>query len=321
MTTEHNLTTRTDFNPMALPDEAVFKQEIAAINRFQALVHATMIDGQDYGVIPGTDKPTLLKPGAEKISKLLGLADTYEIMSQQEDWQKPFFRYLIRCNLISVRNGVLISQGMGECNSMEAKYRWREGKRKCPKCGSEAIIKGKEQYGGGWLCWPKKGGCGAKWPDGAPEIETQKTDRVENDDIYSVVNTILKMSKKRALVDAALSAGRLSNVFTQDIEDSVNIPNIQDTPENKKAASKALQAEPASEAPKAEAKAKEKSQLQKDLETLGWTDVVKWLRAKFNVTGNKVSEIVPSLTPEQQKEFEAEVKDRLAMKEPQVGAK
>jgi hypothetical protein len=42
---------------------------------------------------------------------------------------------------------------------------------------------------------------------------------VDNEDIFSQVNTLVKMAKKRALVDATLSAGRLSNVFTQDIED------------------------------------------------------------------------------------------------------
>lgn len=36
----------------------------------------------------------------------------------------------------------------------------------CPVCGVAAIIKGREEYGGGWLCFKKKGGCGAKWPDG-----------------------------------------------------------------------------------------------------------------------------------------------------------
>jgi len=34
----------------------------------------------------------------------------------------------------------------------------------CPECGvTSAIIKGKEEYGGGWLCFAKKGGCGAKF--------------------------------------------------------------------------------------------------------------------------------------------------------------
>ena len=46
----------------------------------------------------------------------------------------------------------------------------------CPKCGSTtAVIKGKEEYGGGWVCWKKaaKGqpGCGNQWQDGpAPRL-------------------------------------------------------------------------------------------------------------------------------------------------------
>lgn len=36
----------------------------------------------------------------------------------------------------------------------------------CPKCGTnKSVIKGKEEYGGGWLCFAKKGGCGEKWQD------------------------------------------------------------------------------------------------------------------------------------------------------------
>ncbi|MCK7475628.1 MAG: hypothetical protein MZV49_24095 [Rhodopseudomonas palustris] len=44
--------------------------------------------------------------------------------------------------------------------------------------------------------------------------------RFPNEEIYTQVNTVLKMAKKRAQVDAALSVGRLSNIFTQDIEDT-----------------------------------------------------------------------------------------------------
>lgn len=204
---------------LALPDDVTFKRDIAAINNFQKTVRACMVDGQDFGVIPGTDKPSLLKPGAEKITKLLGLADKYELATQVENWEKPFFHYVVKCTLTSVSSGVVISEGFGSCNSMESKYRWREAKKKCPECGAEAIIKGKAEYGGGWICFAKKGGCGFKWPDGAEEIEKQKTGQVENDDIFSIVNTLMKMAEKRALVDAALHAGRLSQVFTQDIED------------------------------------------------------------------------------------------------------
>lgn len=197
---------------LTLPDEQTFRRDIAAINRFQDIVHANMKSGQDYGVIPGTKKPTLLKPGAEKIAKLLGLADLYEIVDRQENWQTGFFRYLVKCKLVSVRNDITISEGLGECNSLESKYRWR------------------------WV-----------FPDDVPEnIDKQKIlkrtgkrrdgkgtytqYRLENEDIYSQVNTILKMAKKRALVDAALSAGRLSEVFTQDVED---LPDLGDAPSDK----------------------------------------------------------------------------------------
>jgi hypothetical protein len=104
-------------------------------------------------------------------------------------------------------------------NSRETKYRWRESQRACPACGQAAIIKGKEDFGGGWLCWKKKGGCGAKYPDGDQSIESQQTGRVFNPDIADQVNTIQKMSQKRSLVGAVLLAVNASEFFTQDVED------------------------------------------------------------------------------------------------------
>ncbi|KKM97313.1 hypothetical protein LCGC14_1169350 [marine sediment metagenome] len=186
---------------LVLPDESQFRTDMEAINRFQQVVRATMIDGQDYGVIPGTQKPTLLKPGAEKIAKLLGLADTYEIEDKAEDWGRGFFRYIIKCRLVAVSTGAVVSEGYGECNSMESKYRWRwVFPNDVPETVDKKTLAKKEGL--------RKDGKGSF-------IQY----RIENDDIYSQVNTILKMSKKRALVDAALSAGRLSQVFTQDLED------------------------------------------------------------------------------------------------------
>lgn len=199
----------TNSNALTLPEESQFRHDVAAINKFQQIVHATLVSGQDYGVIPGTNKPTLLKPGAEKIAKLLGLADSYEIMDRQEDWVKGFFRYIIKCRLTSVSHGVVISEGMGECNSMESKYRWRWISAKDLPAGLDATkLIQQERHsknGGHWTVF-----------------------RLENDDIYSQVNTLLKMAKKRALVDAALSAGRLSEVFTQDVEDLADNGKIID---------------------------------------------------------------------------------------------
>ncbi|MCH3965523.1 MAG: hypothetical protein LKE46_14895 [Clostridium sp.] len=44
--------------------------------------------------------------------------------------------------------------------------------------------------------------------------------KYKTQDGYSIINTILKMAKKRAFIDAVLSATRSSGLFTQDIEDS-----------------------------------------------------------------------------------------------------
>ena len=185
---------------LALPDAEFLTRELQAIKKFQQLVHANLIEGQDYGVIPGTTKPTLLQPGAQKVTKLLGLTDHYQILNSVENWDKPFFRYLIKCELRSVRTGVTISECIAECNSYESRYRYR------------------------WLFI-------SQLPDGfvrqgavSREVNLKaggKTTqyRVDNDDIYSQVNTLVKMANKRGLVGAALSAGRLSEIFTQDMED------------------------------------------------------------------------------------------------------
>jgi hypothetical protein len=46
-------------------------------------------------------------------------------------------------------------------------------------------------------------------------------------DPFNVINTIVKMAKKRALIDAVLSATRTSAIFTQDIEDFEELSDMQ----------------------------------------------------------------------------------------------
>lgn len=54
-----------------------------------------------------------------------------------------------------------------------------------------------------------------------------KETKYKEQNAWSIDNTILKMAKKRALVDATLSAFCLSNSFTQDLED-IDIPIYTD---------------------------------------------------------------------------------------------
>lgn len=178
-------------------------------------------DGGDYGVIPGTKKKTLLKSGADKLCELYGLYDKYEVKATI-DWETGLFDYELTCILKSRRDDSEVGSGVGSCSSFESKYKWREQKRQCPSCGKETIIKGKAEYGGGWLCWKKEGksdGCGAKFKDGDKSIEDQVQGRVENPDIVDIKNTVLKMAKKRAKIDAVISVTRSSGIFTQDMDD------------------------------------------------------------------------------------------------------
>lgn len=178
-------------------------------------------DGGDYGVIPGTKKKTLLKSGAEKLCELYGLADEYVIVAKVEDWQQGLFDYTIECRLRTRRDDNLVGTGLGSCSSFESRYRWRDVNRSCPSCGADAVIRGKEEYGGGWVCWKRKDGCGATFAETDPAITNQKLGRVENPDIIDVKNTVLKIAKKRAKVDAVIGVTRSSGIFTQDLDDLV----------------------------------------------------------------------------------------------------
>lgn len=164
---------------------------MAKIQQMQNVVQKTLKKGHDFGEVPGTSKPTLLKPGGEKICMLFGLNPEYEFLQTTEDYDKEFFSYNIRCTLF--RNGQPVAQGVGSCNSKEKKYRYIN------------VDKIPENY------------------VGQSEEFTDKYGRVKykinNPDICSLVNTILKMAKKRAFIDAVLQVASLSEVFTQDIED------------------------------------------------------------------------------------------------------
>lgn len=193
--------------------------EIVAMKRLvQEVMRDVMKKDEHYGVIPGCGtKPALLKPGAETLCALFRLAAIPTVKAT--DLGNGHREYFVETELRHIPTGDVWGVGVGSCSTMESKYRWRGGARICPECGKDAIIKGKAEYGGGWLCFAKKGGCGAKWADGSREIESQSIERMENPDIADVYNTVLKMAKKRSQVDGCLSATGASDIFTQDIEE------------------------------------------------------------------------------------------------------
>lgn len=198
-------------SPGALPDRATVDKLLKDIEVFRALVRAELKEKTDYGTIPGTDKPTLYLPGAQKITKLLICRPEFEDLGVTEDWENNFFSYRIKCRLVSLITGQVVDQGIGLCHSRESKYAYRWKWPNEVSSESRAGLKTKTTK--------KKNG----------QVVTLY--RVPNEDIADQANTLYKMAKKRAYVDAAISGGCLSELFTQDLEDLVEDTEFEETEE------------------------------------------------------------------------------------------
>lgn len=148
----------------SLPDLIITSTEAKErIDKLQEFVKTSMVRGVDYGSIDGFSKPTLLKPGAEKLCDAFGFSKTVDVINRIEQWDVGIFSYEVRVTLSNKVTAVVEAEGIGSCNSKETSFRYQ--------------------------------------------------------DPFTIVNTLLKMAKKRALIDAVLSATRASGLFTQDIED------------------------------------------------------------------------------------------------------
>lgn len=175
--------------PIAAPKDILVAQE-----ETRALIQETLKEGRDYGKIKGIDKPSLLKPGAERVGMAFGCYPRYRIIEQEVDhdrkveWRKKkriynnahkgdksyreeeatgeslgLYRYVVECEIVHRESGAVVGSCIGVCSTMEAKYVDRP--RECE-------------------------------------------------------NTTLKMAEKRAHVGAVLNAFGLSEQFTQDVEDN-----------------------------------------------------------------------------------------------------
>lgn len=200
---------------------------IAQTTLIQNVMKSVMKEGPNghYGRIPGCgDKPALFKAGAEKLAFTFRLAPSFSV--ERVDLPGGHREYHVVCTLTHITSGAVLGQGVGSCSSMEAKYRYRGGARKCPECGKETIKKSKYPPRGaprdtppGFYCFAKIGGCGVEFAHDDPKIVDQADGRAENPDIADTYNTVLKMAKKRAQVDATLTATAASDIFTQDIDE------------------------------------------------------------------------------------------------------
>lgn len=251
-------------------------EAIHDLKALRTFVAKELVDGHDYGIIPGTsDKKVLLQPGAQKIAMYMQVH--FERSIERTEIGAGHVEFFVTSSAI-LRNGIKIGEGIGSCSTMESKHRFRNANRVCPTCGKDTIIKGKEEYGGGWVCWKKGGGgCNAKFGEKDKAIIDQAAGKVENDNPHDVRNTCLKMAKKRADVDCALGIGAISDLFTQDLDDTFDLKAAE--PKNDQQAD--IQERPATQ-----------EQAPRDDTPRTGKAFYRWLKEKDQSTGRKVLESV-----------------------------
>ena len=162
---------------------------IAHVSLVQEVMRAVMKPEIHYGVIPGTDKPTLYKQGAEVLCMAFRVADTYHV----EDLSTTqTVRYRVTCSGVHQTTGVVLGSGMGEASSGEEKYKWRKAYQEefdATPADMRRIKKGKYT---------------------TMQVRTEPAD---------LANTILKMANKRAKIAMTINVTACGDMFGQDLED------------------------------------------------------------------------------------------------------
>lgn len=201
------LTTAVEKLPVAEAASAMRPATIAEmksqIKLIQECLRSLMVKETHYGQVPGCgDKPVLLKPGAELILALFHIAADPKI----EEFSDGFdTRFRIVSSGIHTPSGKIIGFGVGEASTSEKKYKWR------------AAV------------------CHEEWEDTPEErrqiayvrnYKTKQVERVEQvrQNPADIINTVLKMARKRSIVDLCLSTTACSDIFAQDMDD----PDIND---------------------------------------------------------------------------------------------
>jgi hypothetical protein len=197
---------------------AAVQETASQVHQVQSIMKSLMVEETHFGVIPGTKKPSLYQPGAQMLCFAFRLIPEYEVTTHR--LEENHREVVVTCRL-SNQAGQLLGSGVGSCSTMESKYRYR---------GAELAPTGREVPKAYWDAKKLNAASAAKLI-GGPGFVAKKDDagtwmvfekgegKAENPDVADAWNTVLKMAKKRAFVDATISTCAASDLFTQDLED------------------------------------------------------------------------------------------------------
>jgi hypothetical protein len=161
------------------------------VQGIQQVMASVMQDGVHYGTIPGTDRPCLWQPGAEKLAMAFGITLRTEVIDERVTEEEVCYR--VRATATSA-TGQDLGSTEGVCSTREKKFRWRR-----PVHSREF--------------------------EATPEHLRRVTYTRDGEDLLQVrtepgdlLNTILRMAAKRATVALVRSVTAASDVFAQELE-------------------------------------------------------------------------------------------------------
>jgi hypothetical protein len=172
---------------------------VAQLGLMKEFFERVMEPGVDYGVIPGTKKPSLWKPGAEKLANLFGWRIAIPHVDEAYSAETGFYRARVELGLV---NGAQepMGIGVGEANSFEGRFRYRWIGDKFARAEAE-----RRHIDLSDLMTRKAGPKNRQWTEF----------RFENEDPWSQWNNVLKQAKKRALIDVVMACTRATGLFSR----------------------------------------------------------------------------------------------------------
>lgn len=165
---------------------------VARVQRVREVMRDLMQESVHYGRVPGTQKPSLWKPGAELLllTFQVGPRLTVEDLSTHDE-----IRYRVKVTGFFQPTGTELAEGIGEASTSEEKYRWR------------AAVHEKE-----WDATPEDRRR-VKYDRGGNETRQIRTSPAD------LANTVLLMAVKRGTVNMTRVVTACSDIFDQDLED------------------------------------------------------------------------------------------------------
>lgn len=115
----------TVFDPRVPITKSDLDQALERRKLLKEFINSQMREDVDFGIIPGTNQQSLLKPGAEKLSQLFGVATRIVERDKEVDLHQNFAMFTYTIEAYHIRTGQVIAQCEGSCNSHEKKYKTR----------------------------------------------------------------------------------------------------------------------------------------------------------------------------------------------------